>query len=114
MKDTLYIVSSRKMSLVKFEIFRRERKLQLDCYVIKEDKYHENISVSIPSEINWISGAVADLNQTHAFLVTNIGLVVFTEENGFECDAFDFIPFFAKHSINFVASVNNVTMFCIG
>ena len=102
------------MSLVKFEIFRWEWKLQLDCYVIKEDKYHENISVSIPSEINWISGAVADLNQTYAFLVTNVGLVVFTEENGFECDASDFIPFFARHPGYFTPSGRNVTMFCTG
>ena len=90
------------------------RGTRFDRYDIEEDKYDENISVSIPSDVYWISGAVVDLNQTHAFLVTNAGLIVFTKENGFECNESDFIPFFARHACNFTPSSSNVTMFCIG
>ena len=98
------------------------RGTRFDRYDIKEDKYHENITVSIPSDVYWITGAVVDLNQTHAFLVTKNGLRVFTEENRFECFASDFIPFLPRHSGNFVpctkyvplGSGTNLTMFCIG
>ena len=113
LKNSLYIASSRQQYVIE-DGFRIKWNLRFDRYIIKEDRYHENISVSIPSEIDWISGAVADLNQNYAFLVTNVGLIVFTEENGFECNKSDFIPFFARHAYSFDPCASSVAMFCIG
>ena len=73
-----------------------EKSLRCDRYNIGEDKYYREDRV-IPSFIKVVYNVEASSNESYALLLTNVGLIHFTEENGFETDG-DYIPYFARHS----------------
>ena len=67
----------------------------------------------IPPDINRISSATSNSSETYGLLLTNIGLIVYTEENGFEIDESDFVPFFNRPRSQFWVT-SKPTLFCIG